>query len=403
MCSKLKVKSGSTKWFSLEDILKIDAQYYMIFGERSNGKSYAVCKYMIDKFYQNKEEFVIMKRYAEDLKTNVCSTMLEPLSDYIKDKYGCAIRYYSGRWLSYRIKDDNDKPPPIAECDVMGYAIPIATSDRTKGAQYPRVTTILLEEFMSQTATYLHDEINLFINVVSTITRSRTKTKIFLLGNAICKSSPYNTALGVKLHRMKHGEIILKSFEDEKGFVTKFAIQRTENVDVFDRPDNTEKVVYNIFGDAGVGKMIRTGEFETHSYNKIINNVCFQENSIMGDSNTLYVNSSHKLPIIIRYEDYFYRIYMVTNNNNSTLAFREIEKTSINHKNTSFIINNKEVFENITNIKSLSKFTTRNRKIDVLMDDIVMAMIQNNSLFIDDESGEDVHNAFRQSGIMIKN
>ena len=41
-------KNLNIKWYSLDNILKYDVQYYMIFGERSNGKSYAVDKYVID-------------------------------------------------------------------------------------------------------------------------------------------------------------------------------------------------------------------------------------------------------------------------------------------------------------------------------------------------------------------
>ena len=38
-----------SKYYSLDKILKNDCQFYMIVGKRSKGKSYATCKYCIDK------------------------------------------------------------------------------------------------------------------------------------------------------------------------------------------------------------------------------------------------------------------------------------------------------------------------------------------------------------------
>ena len=38
------------KYYDLNPILKLDADYNIIFGERSNGKTYAVLKYMIEQY-----------------------------------------------------------------------------------------------------------------------------------------------------------------------------------------------------------------------------------------------------------------------------------------------------------------------------------------------------------------
>ena len=40
------------KFYSLKNILSKDAQYNIIFGERSNGKTYSVLKYGLEKFCQ---------------------------------------------------------------------------------------------------------------------------------------------------------------------------------------------------------------------------------------------------------------------------------------------------------------------------------------------------------------
>ena len=130
---------------------------------------------------------------------------------------------------------------------------------------------------MSIDCSYINDELNLFLNLISTIVRYRHNVKVFMLANAISKFSPYSSALGIRLHRLKKGEIILKEYTDKKGFKTRFAIERTENVNVFDNNQNENKIVYNNFGNSGVGQMITSGDFEVHAYPRKVGNVTLDE------------------------------------------------------------------------------------------------------------------------------
>lgn len=378
------------EYYSLERIQKIkNVQYYMIYGERSNGKSYAVDKEMLDNFFTKGEEFVICKRYDEDMKTKVCSTMLTPLDDYISDTYDYKMKYYQGRWWAY----PNDSDGKMVDCVTMGYSLAINQSDRIKGSQFPKVTTILFEEFMSQSATYLPDEVNLFLNVVSTITRYRTNVKIYLLGNAISKHSPYSEALGIRLHRLNKGEIVTQEYKDKKGRRTKFAIERTENVDVFDNDENINKIVYNVFGNSGVGNMITTGDFETHNYNLTICGVTFDESiNELTYGKYKIVNRKDRTNILIKYEDYFYSVYRVINGDEIVFAFREIEHHTINPKHYNYIINNKTYYPNMINIVNLNTYT--DKIIDPLLDEILQAYKQDKFIFINNDNGEDVNSAF---------
>lgn len=383
-----------SKFYSLDNILKIDdAQYYIIFGERSNGKSYAVNKRNIDRFFKYGEEFVICKRYEEDMKTKTCSTMLSNLEDYVLNEYDHKIKYYQGKWYVY----PSNTVGKMNECVIMGHALSINASDRIKGAQFPNVTTIVLEEFMSMNSIYLPNELNLFINLVSTIARNRTNVKIFMLGNAISKYSVYSEALEVRFHRMKKGEILVKEYHNKKGFRSKIAIERTENVDVFDTDKNTNKIVYNMFGEHGASTMITTGDFETGVYNKHVNNITFHENlkSIPRGKYTI-VGKEHRTPFMIKYEDYYYRMYLIEGDN-ITLAFRECNKP--NGKEKIYMINNRSYIENVVNIRNITTYRTRNEKLDEMIDEIIHSFMQDNTLFLNNDNGEDVYSAMRLSGL----
>ena len=385
-------KKPNIKWYSLDNILKYDAQYYIIYGERSNGKSYAVDKYIIDKFFKDGKQFGFVKRYEEDIKSKYMSEVFAPLEDYILEKYGHRLKFYRGQWLLY----EDGLEGKISECKVFGYAFSLANVNRTKATSYPNIDTILFEEFMSIDTTYLSDEINLFLNLVSTIVRYRHNVKVFMLANAISKYSPYSEALGIRLHRIKKGQIVTKEYKDKKGFVTRFAIERSENVNVFDNSENKDKIVYNNFGNAGVGKMITSGEFETHSYPRRIGNVTLDELRVNKDDEI--IGKKHALPFVIRYEDYFYRIYLYSKEK-YILAFREIEESSISNKNTKYIINGKNFIKGIANITNLAYYDDEN--INRLINLIVACMRQKDFITLEDDDGENVVNAFRLSGITL--
>jgi hypothetical protein len=382
------------KWYSLDNILKHNVQYYMIFGERSNGKSYAVDTYIIDKFFTDGKQFVFVKRFEEDLKGKYMNEVFTPLEPYILEKYGYRLKFYRGAWLLY----EDGGSEKISDCLVFGYALSLANVNRTKATSYPNVDTILFEEFMSIDCSYLNDELNLFLNLVSTVVRFRHNVKVFMLANAISKFSPYSQALGIRLHRIKKGEIILKEYKDKKGFKTRFAIERSENVNVFDNNENTSKTVYNIFGNSGVGGMITSGEFETHAYPRKVANVTFGE--LKKEKSEKVISKKDISTIVLRYEDYYYRIY-ISCIEKYILGFREIDHCSINANNTNYIINGIGYIDGIINIKNLAYYD--DERINRVINIIVSTMRQKDFITLSDDDGENVVNGFRLSGINLTN
>ncbi len=379
-----------TKWYSLDPIHKFkNIQYYMIFGERSNGKSFAVDKHILDDYFRHGKEFVICKRFADDIKMKIASTMLTPLYDYVLEEYDMIIKFYNGRWLCHH----KDQEPKVTDCQVMGYALALNESDRVKGSQFPKVGNIVFEEFMSIGGRYLPDEINLFLNLVSTITRNRLDTKIYMLGNAISKHSPYADALGVRLHRLNKGEITLREFKNKKGQKTRFAIERTANVDVFDTEENIEGIVYNVFGNSGLGQMISTGEFETRKYNLQYKGITFKENvQELGEGKWSYFLKQDMTALVVAFEDYYYRIYSKQIDNNVVYGFRPIPKEQIKAKTTAYILNTAERFEGITNIRNFGRFN--DGVILPVLQDIHRAKSNGQFVFMSDDNGEDVQSAF---------
>lgn len=378
------------KWYRLEKILNVKAQYYIIIGERSNGKTYATLQYFLDRYFNHGELFGYIKTHAEHIKAKYMDEVFTHLEDYVIEKYNKKIKFYRGCFYCYDIESDGK----LRDCELMGHAFALSTSGNYKGTSYPKVCNVVFEEFMSIDCSYLPDEINLLLNLTSTIARHRTNVRVFMLANTISKYNPYFAALGLKAHRMDKGKIITRKYSNKDGFTTTFAIERTENVNVYNNADNVNKVVYNIFGNSGVGNMITTGDFETHKYKTNIDGYTFNENKCVGDK---IINKKYVTPFILRFEDYYYRIYFIDDHVKEILAFREVEYDSIKESNTSHIINGVLYIGNIVNVNDIMSYFERSYNDFFNM--IVRVMKQKDFIIINDDDGENVVNGFRLSGL----
>ena len=56
----------SDTYYDIGPILKIPARYRMMFGERSNGKTYAVLEHHMKEYIKDGGELAIIRRYADD-------------------------------------------------------------------------------------------------------------------------------------------------------------------------------------------------------------------------------------------------------------------------------------------------------------------------------------------------
>lgn len=195
-------KKGFKKFYSLERIKKENALYNVIFGERSNGKSYAVEEEIIKRFFQTggKEQGAIIRRWQLDLQGKRGQQVFEPLViDGLVKKYSdgkwTGVKYYAGRWFFTRA--DNKETGKVESMEEpFCYGFSLTDMEHDKSTSYPKVTTILFDEFLSRKG-YLPDEFILYMNVLSTIIRYRTNVKIYMLGNTVNKYCPYFSEMGL--------------------------------------------------------------------------------------------------------------------------------------------------------------------------------------------------------------
>lgn len=206
------------EWYDMSTILEQHCQYNLIFGERSNGKTYSVLRLSIRKFWEEGGETAIVRRWDTDFMQGRSRQVFDSIitDGVVTEVTGgkwTGITYYNRRW--YFSKRDEDGGIERHERP-FAYAFALGGAEHDKGASFPNVTTILFDEFLARTV-YLPDEFILFMNTVSTIVRFRDNVTIFMLGNTVNQYCPYFQEMGLTHARtMEQGTIDVYQFGEQE-------------------------------------------------------------------------------------------------------------------------------------------------------------------------------------------
>lgn len=220
-------KKKKSEFYSLDKILEYEAHYNVIFGERSNGKTFSVLDYAVERYTKGQGQLAIVRRWDEDFKGKRGKQMFEGLEDtgkiakYTEGEW-THVYYFASKW--YLCKYD-EKGNRITAEEPFAYAFAISQGEHDKSTSYSKVTTILFDEFITRYS-YLPDEFVLFMNVVSTIIRKRNNVKIFMLGNTVNRYCPYFKEMGLThVTNMEPGDIDLYNYGQTK---LKVAVEYTK-------------------------------------------------------------------------------------------------------------------------------------------------------------------------------
>ena len=219
----------------------------VIWGQRSNGKTYSYLKYALENFRDTGRTFVYVRRWAEDIAVKNMNKLMSPLP--ITDIFGeeCHIEFARGAFV-LKSSDSN------IEDQTIGWAISLNQVAHTKSQTFTGAQVVILDEFLQlKSERVLRDEFDAWEQTLSTVLRTTNDARIFILGNSVSKYSPYFTPYGIDPNAMKQGEIKEINLPNEEGQPTKVCAEYCEfNKKVGKR---TSKYVRG-------SKMAKTGEWE---------------------------------------------------------------------------------------------------------------------------------------------
>lgn len=192
----------------------------MIIGERSNGKTYGVLKYALEKFFKTGGQLAIVRRWKEDITGRRASDIFSSINaDGLVAKLSngeyAGVCYWAGKF--YVCNYDEEKHKPIYnDLDCFAYTFSLSDTEHNKSISYPNIETIFFDEFLTKHL-YLADEFVLFMNTISTIVRQRDNVEIFMCGNTVNKFCPYFQEMGLKhVQQMEQGTIDVYTYGDSK-------------------------------------------------------------------------------------------------------------------------------------------------------------------------------------------
>ena len=162
----------------------------IILGNRGGGKTFGAKELCIDNFIKKGEQFGYIRRYKDDLK--------EPMQQFFKDieyKYPNYEFKTDNKYLYIRLKTENDNEK-WTDKDIAGYGFILSTANNKKSISYPRITTLVYDEFLLDKGNqrFLPNEPVALLNLYETIARPGTghpRVVLFMLANALTITNPY--------------------------------------------------------------------------------------------------------------------------------------------------------------------------------------------------------------------
>lgn len=218
MLSILPKMSKDDNYYSIREIFMRNATYNMIWGERSNGKTYSVLEFALWCYWFFGYELGIVRREDMDFKGKAGQQMFKNhiengLVAKITKGEWTSVYFYSARWYLCRT---NEKGERIIADEPFAYAFALTLNEHDKSTAYPKIKIILFDEFLTRRA-YLNDEFILFLNTISTIVRRRGDAVIFMCGNTVNQFCPYFAEMGItNARKMKQGTIDIYHYGDSE-------------------------------------------------------------------------------------------------------------------------------------------------------------------------------------------
>ena len=228
----LYITAGDETYINIPALYTLNADVYIIFGERSAGKTYSVMKGLFDDYNATGAQFVYM-RTREDYLTRGRAwgafANIKPYVEKILWKEEANLNYYSGVYRKQELGRNNKWV--YSPC---GYSASIASWMKYKGNGYDAVKTIFFDEVIEDvdTTTIIPLSRNEFLKgysqQLSTIVRRRKDVKVVACANSINPKSPLFDYYNIDARKLEQGKVYIFNRKLDDGDNLKICVLYTE-------------------------------------------------------------------------------------------------------------------------------------------------------------------------------
>lgn len=209
----LYITVGDETYINIPSLYSLNADVYIVFGERSAGKTYSVFKGLFDDYNATGAQFVYMRTREDYLIRGRAWGAVANIKPYVEKtlwKEEANLNYYSGVYRKQELGRNNKWI--YSPC---GYSSSIASWMKYKGNGYDSVKTIFFDEFIEDddTTTIIPLSTNEFLKgysqQLSTIIRRRKDVKVVACANSINPKSPLFVYYNIDARKLEQGKVYI--------------------------------------------------------------------------------------------------------------------------------------------------------------------------------------------------
>lgn len=209
----LYITVGDETYINIPSLYTLNADVYIVFGERSAGKSYSVFKGLFDEYDATGAEFAYMRTREDYLIRGRAWAAVANIKPYVEKtlwKEEANLNYYSGQYRKQEL--DRNGKWIYKPC---GYSLSIASWMKYKSNGFDKVKTIFLDEFIEDddTTTIIPLSTGEFLKgysqQLSTIIRRRKDVKVVACANSINPKSPLFVYYNIDARKLEQGKVYI--------------------------------------------------------------------------------------------------------------------------------------------------------------------------------------------------
>ena len=148
-----------SKYYSTAKIDKKNATYNVIFGERSNGKTFALLSKSLKKYFNDGSQMAYVRRWKEDIIGRRADKLYGGINESgivkkMSDGEFSGVHYYAGKF--YLCNYDDRGKAIYGDGDVIAYTFALSDGEHDKSTSFPKIKTVMFDEFLTSKV-YLPD------------------------------------------------------------------------------------------------------------------------------------------------------------------------------------------------------------------------------------------------------
>lgn len=255
----------TNKFYSTKQIDSTQAEYRLILGERSNGKSYALKVKALETYAKTGGRTVWIRRYEKEILKKNIYDMFSKLYEN-----GEFERIFNGKWENVVLKNggfylcryDEENQKWIDDFQPFMKIVSVADSEHERDKNFTDLSMIVYDEFVTR-GMYLYGEFVRFINILSSYIREKDGVVVYMLGNTVSKNCPYFAEMGLyRVYTQKQGTIDTYELNRE---INGECVKTTIAVEVVANRGSKKSDKFFAFDNPRL-KMITSGQWELDIY-----------------------------------------------------------------------------------------------------------------------------------------